>query len=140
LVYTDTEHTQKGGNHVAVHPLVRTVSRCCCPMSSPLERNTPPFFRLSLKSPRAEQCPDPVQRSESIARALPVDSSAATAITTDRVRRMDGASTAAEATDQTRKLAFLMLVPRRKSTIPTRCSGRRPPISYWSARLSQQAC
>jgi hypothetical protein len=104
-----------------------TVLRWCCPMS-PLERNTLPFFHLSLKSPRTEQCPDPVQPSESIARALPVDSSAATAITTDRVRRMDGASTAADATDQPRKLAFLNAGPEKEIHNPH--ALQRPASPY----------
>jgi len=73
-------------------------------------RESPPFFRLSLKSPPAEQRADPVQPSEPSPRALPVDSNAVT--TPDRIRQLDGASTATD-NDQTRKLAFLKAGPEK---------------------------
>ena len=74
-------------------------------------RESPPFFRLSLKSPPAEQRADTVQRSEPSPRALPVDSSAVT--TADRIRQLDGASTVTDPTDQIRKLAFLKSGPEK---------------------------
>ena len=75
-------------------------------------RESSPFFRLSLKSPAAEQHPDPIQRSEPIARPPPADGGAV--VPADRGRQLDSASTATDATDQTRKLAFLKTGPEKE--------------------------
>jgi type IV secretion system protein VirB10 len=75
-------------------------------------RESSPFFRLSLKPSAEEQHPDSVQRSEPIARPLPADGGGVAAA--DRVRQSDGGSTATDATDQTRKLAFLKAGPEKE--------------------------
>ena len=75
-------------------------------------RESSPFFRLSLKAPAAEQRPDPVERSEPVPRPLPADGRASAAA--DRGHQLESASTATDATDQTRKLAFLKAGPEKE--------------------------
>jgi len=75
-------------------------------------RESSPFFRLSLKSPAPEQRPDPVERSEPVPRPLPADGHASAAA--DRGHQLESGSTATDATDQTRKLAFLKAGPEKE--------------------------
>jgi type IV secretion system protein TrbI len=75
-------------------------------------RESSPFFRLSLKSPAAEQRPDPVERSEPVPRALPADGRAPA--TADRGHQLDSGSMATDAADQIRKLAFLKAGPEKE--------------------------
>ncbi|MGE0852624.1 MAG: TrbI/VirB10 family protein [Hyphomicrobiaceae bacterium] len=65
-----------------------------------------PFFRLSLKTPAAEPRPDPVQRPDPLPRPLLLDGSA--------LAGADRAGGATDATDQTRKLAFLKAGPEKE--------------------------
>jgi type IV secretion system protein VirB10 len=69
-------------------------------------RESTPFFRLSLKTPAAGARPDPIPKPDQVPRPLQLDSTA--------LAGADRSSTAADATDQTRKLAFLKTGPEKE--------------------------
>jgi type IV secretion system protein TrbI len=75
-------------------------------------RESTPLFRLSLKPPTAEPHPDSLQRSDPVARSSALDGSSAAVV--DRARSFEGIPSAAEATDQIRKLAFLKSGPDKE--------------------------
>jgi type IV secretion system protein VirB10 len=87
-------------------------------------RESAPFFRLSLKAPAPEPRPDPVPQADPLTRPLQLDSSAIAAA--DRARQLDGTSTATDAADQTRKLAFLKGGPEKEIYNP---HGLQRPVS-----------
>lgn len=90
-------------------------------------REAAPFFRLQLKSPTAEPRPDAVLRPEPSPRPLLADQSTLSTATVDRLRaQLDGTATATDATDQTRKLAFLRAGPEKEIYNP---HGEQRPVS-----------
>jgi type IV secretion system protein VirB10 len=70
-------------------------------------RQSAPLFRLSARRPAPEPHPEPVQRPDPVLRPAQLDAS-------ERARHLDGNLPAADATDQTRKLAFLRAGPDKE--------------------------